>query len=155
MRWRITSPRVSTAIRRSRPGEAEDKDDAKGGSDEKTQAKEAAPQIGAKLEDGVIPLAPAGGALPMQMHHFLTDKHSRYTPRFEEILAKYGLTLNDPWNLELLPHQGRHTTAYHEFVLTMVTTADKEAKGDRKKFLALIEKYIKAPVRANPAMVRM
>lgn len=91
----------------------------------------------------------------MQVHHFLTDKHSVFTPLFEAIVVKYGLTLNDAWNLESLPHQGRHTTAYHQFVLAAVQKADKEAKGNVTKFLSLIEKYVKGPVRANPAMVRM
>jgi hypothetical protein len=70
-------------------------------------------------------------------------------------LQEGGTGLNDPWNLESLPHQGRHTTAYHNFVLAQVRKADREAKGDRKKFLALIETYVKAPVRAHPEMVRM
>ena len=138
-------------------GEAEEKEQGSAAQDgeDKVDAKEAAPQIGAKLEEGVIPLASAGGPLPMQVHHFLTDKHSEFTPLFEAIVTKYGLTLNDPWNLESLPHQGRHTTAYHNFVLAQVRKADREAKGDRKKFLALIETYVKAPVRAHPEMVRM
>lgn len=76
----------------------------------KGRLHQAAPAIGAKLEPGVIPLAPKPGALPRQVHHFLTDKHSVFTPLFEAIVVKYGLTLNDAWNLESLPHQGRHTT---------------------------------------------
>lgn len=52
--------------------------------------------------------------LPLQLHHFATNKHSTYTRRFEEILREHGinLSLEGDWNKEVLPHRGRHAEAY-------------------------------------------
>ena len=50
---------------------------------------------------------------PLQRHHFLTDKNRKFTPRFKDITDKYGLNLDGDWNVELLPHQGRHPNDYH------------------------------------------
>src|SRR5579859_2450602 len=123
--------------------------EAKAEGEEAGQQK--APKIGAKLSDGVVFRA-AAGALPLQLHHYLTNKHSTYTPAFQKVIAKYGLTLDDSWNTEMLPHEGRHPTAYHVFVLGAVQRADAEAKGKKEKFLALIDQYVKSPVRANPKL---
>lgn len=156
--------------------------DAAAGKDEKAPAgKEQAPKIGAKLWDwrvlrkpgdkkdpkGAAPGKTGGAAnkggkkdddeppVKMQLHHYLTNKHSSYTPAFEKIAKKYGLELDQPWNLEMLPHNGRHPTAYHEFVLTATQAADDAAKGKvKKKFLDGIEANVKAPVRKNPEMLR-
>ncbi|WP_146553480.1 AHH domain-containing protein [Rummeliibacillus sp. SL167] len=56
------------------------------------------------------------------------------------------------WNKELLPHQGRHPNAYHEYVLERLRTFDKIAKGDKEKFLKLYEQ-LKQKVRENPDML--
>ncbi|GAC43583.1 AHH domain-containing protein [Paenibacillus popilliae] len=63
-----------------------------------------------------------------------------------------GLDLNDEWNKELLPHQGRHPYAYHDYVLDKLSTYDRLAKGDKKKFLKLFER-LKQEVRYNPEML--
>ena len=52
-----------------------------------------------------------------QVHHFATNKSKKYTSQFESITKKYGLDLDDTWNKELMPHQGRHPYAYHDYVL--------------------------------------
>lgn len=75
------------------------------------------------------------------------------------IARKYGLGLDDDWNKELLPHQGRHPNAYHDFVLTQMQKADaiasKAPRGTKKKvFLEEFEKRVKDPVRKNPDLLR-
>ncbi|WP_082705899.1 AHH domain-containing protein [Aneurinibacillus sp. XH2] len=47
-------------------------------------------------------------AKPEQVHHYATNKSKKYTPQIEAITKKYGLDLDEAWNKELLPHQGRH-----------------------------------------------
>jgi hypothetical protein len=76
----------------------------------------------------------------------------KYTPQIEAITKKYGLDLDDVWNIELLPHQGRHPNAYHEYVLSNIRTFDKIAKGDKRKFLRLFEQ-LKQEIRKNPEML--
>ena len=70
------------------------------------------------------------------------------------IVKKYGLDLKDDWNIESLPHSGRHPHLYHEFVLKGMKRAAMEAGNDKAKFLELYEKYVKAPIRANPGLLR-
>ncbi|NBJ71721.1 hypothetical protein D1839_20190 [Roseburia sp. 1XD42-34] len=104
---------------------------------------------------GVIKFADKGGITakkPLQRHHYATNKSKKYTPKLEKITKKYGLDLDDDWNKELLPHQGRHPNAYHEFVLQRIIAFDKVAKGDKEKFLKLYEK-LKEEVRKNPDML--
>jgi len=42
------------------------------------------------------------------------------------------LDLNNDWNKALMPHQGRHPNAYHDYVLDNMRTFDRVAKGDQK-----------------------
>ena len=90
---------------------------------------------------------------PNQVHHFLSDKNSTYTSQFEDILKKYDLSLDDDWNKELLPHQGRHPNAYHDFVLEQMQAADDVALGDEDIFLDLFQENVKNPVIDNPDML--
>ncbi|WP_412675422.1 AHH domain-containing protein [Aeribacillus composti] len=76
----------------------------------------------------------------------------KYTPQIEAITKKYGLDLDDVWNIELQPHHGRHPNAYHEYVLSNIRTFDKIAKGDKRKFLRLFEQ-VKQEIRKNPEML--
>ena len=93
-----------------------------------------------------------GTTKPLQKHHYATNKSKKYTPQMENITKKYGLDLDDEWNKELLPHQGRHPNAYHDYVLDKLSTYDRLAKGDREKFLKLYE-GLKQEVRDNPDML--
>ncbi|MED4968981.1 AHH domain-containing protein [Parageobacillus toebii] len=93
-----------------------------------------------------------GTGKPLQKHHYATNKSKKYTPQIEAITKKYGLDLDDVWNIELLPHQGRHPNAYHEYVLSNIRTFDKIAKGDKRKFLRLFEQ-LKQEIRKNPEML--
>ena len=101
--------------------------------------------------DGVE-LSTKGAGKPLQKHHYATNKSKKYTPQIEAITKKYGLDLDDVWNIELLPHQGRHPNAYHEYVLSNIRTFDKIAKGDKRKFLRLFEQ-LKQEIRKNPEML--
>ncbi|EIT84454.1 RHS repeat-associated core domain-containing protein [Fictibacillus macauensis ZFHKF-1] len=89
---------------------------------------------------------------PLQKHHYATNKSKKYTPQIENITKKYDLDLDEEWNKELLPHQRRHPYAYHDYVLDELSTYDRLAKGDRKKFLKLFE-GLKQKVRENPDML--
>ena len=91
---------------------------------------------------------------PRQVHHFATNKNSVYTPQMKKIADRYGLDLDDVWNKELLPQQGRHPNAYHEFVERSMQQAAEEAGDDAAKFLQLFEEYVKKPVRQNPNLLR-
>ncbi|WP_222433438.1 AHH domain-containing protein [Rummeliibacillus suwonensis] len=103
------------------------------------------------LRDQLISMAKST-TKPIQKHHYSTNKSKKYTPKIEEITKKYDLGLDDDWNKELLPHQGRHPNAYHEYVLERLRTFDKIAKGDKEKFLKLYEQ-LKQKVRENPDML--
>ena len=91
--------------------------------------------------------------LPIQMHHFATNKHKAFTPRMEKIAEQFKLDLNGAWNKELMHHLGRHPNDYHEFVLFNMKKAAKEAKGDSKVFLELFEEYVKKPILDNPDLL--
>ena len=67
-------------------------------------------------DDGVEGLAidSKGGSdssRPNQVHNFASNKSSKYTSQFENIAKKYNLDLDEAWNKELMPHQGRHAYA--------------------------------------------
>lgn len=72
----------------------------------------------------------------------------------QQIVKKYGLELDGAWNKELLPHRGRHPEAYHRFVYDQMKRADSKAHGSAARFVALFERYVKDPVRANPDLLR-
>lgn len=89
---------------------------------------------------------------PNQIHHFATNKSKKYTSQFENIAKKYGLDLDGDWNKELMPHQGSHPYAYHEYVLDNMQKFDKIAKGDKTKFLMLYDQ-MKQKIISNPNML--
>lgn len=89
---------------------------------------------------------------PNQVHHFATNKSKKYTTQFESIAKKYGLDLDDSWNKELMPHQGRHPYAYHDYVLDNMQKFDRIANGDKTKFLKLYEQ-MKRKIRNKPEML--
>ena len=89
-----------------------------------------------------------------QSHHFLTNKHSIYSGLFKDIADRYQLDLNGEWNIEPMPHRGRHPNALWEFVLKGTRQADNEANGDTAQFLNRFEAYVKKPIREDPGMLR-
>jgi RHS repeat-associated protein len=92
--------------------------------------------------------------LPEQIHHFATNKSSRWTDRMAEIAQKYGLDLDDAWNKGLIPQRGRHPDAYHEWVLDQMREIDEIAQGNREVFLELFERKVTQKVREHPEMLR-
>jgi hypothetical protein len=92
------------------------------------------------------------GTKAEQLHHFATNKNTTYTPQFEKIASKYDLDLDDAWNKEYMPHQGRHPNEYHEYVLDNMIEFDKIAQGDKNIFLKLYEK-MKVHIIDNPDML--
>ena len=77
--------------------------------------------------------------LPEQIHHLLTNKHSKWSTRFEQIVQKYGLDLDDAWNTVRVPQRGRHPEEYHEWVWEQLRQIDEIAKGNREQFLQLLD----------------
>ena len=96
----------------------------------------------------------AARALPIQLHHFATNKSSVFTPQMESIANRFGLKLEGAWNRELLEHLGRHPNAYHDFVLQGMTRAAVEAGGSQAAFMRLFNQYVKQPVISNPQLLR-
>lgn len=96
---------------------------------------------------------PTTSSKPDQVHHYATNKNSKYTEQFTEIADKYGLDLDQSWNKESLPHQGRHPDVYHDFVLDEMQKIDSIAQGDRDVFLSLFEDRVRNVVRNNPDML--
>ena len=72
----------------------------------------------------------------------------------KEIADRFGLGLDDAWNKESMPHLGKHPNAYHEFVLTNMRRAAREAGDDATRFRQLFEEYVKEPIRKNPDLLR-
>lgn len=93
-------------------------------------------------------------SLPLQLHHFASNKHSRYTPQFLKIIKEFGLDIDGSWNKMILPHLGRHPHEYHEFVLLNMQKAQAAAKGSVDEFLRLFDLYVKQPVIKNPELLR-
>ena len=89
---------------------------------------------------------------PNQVHHYATNKSKTYTPPLEEIANRYELDLDDAWNKDLLPHQGRHPNAYHEYVLDSMKQFDNIAQGDKDIFLKLFDN-LKNNVKSKPDML--
>lgn len=66
----------------------------------------------------------------------LSNKNKTYTPRFRAITDKYDLNLNKQWNIRpVFHHLGRHTNAYHDFMLGQINAIDGIANGDTGIFL--------------------
>ena len=71
----------------------------------------------------------------------LTNKNEVYTPKFHKIVDKYNLNLNKKWNnFEVEKHLGRHTSFYHEFMLSRLQRIDMKANGDVEVFMKLFNK---------------
>ena len=49
------------------------------------------------------------------------------------------MNLDDAWNKDLLPHQGRHPNEYHEYILDSMKQFDDIAQGDKDIFQKLFD----------------
>ena len=108
----------------------------------------------AAYEEPLFGFAKFKSELPMQIHHFATNKNATYTPKMAEIAEGFGLNLNGAWNKQALPHLGRHPNAYHNFVLEGMQAAKAGAGGSQSIFLNLFNQYVKQPVIQNPGLLR-
>ena len=106
----------------------------------------------AECEEQKVAGESSSNTKPMQEHHYATNKSKTYTPQLEEITNKYGLGLDDAWNKDLLPHQGRHPNAYHEYILDSMNQFDDIAQGDKDMFLKLFDN-LKNNVKSHPDML--
>ena len=90
------------------------------------------------LEDATKGLSMAMGQrnmLSSERHHVLSNKSTKYTPQYKEITYRYNMELNARENIVNMDgHRGRHTNAYHDFVLEGLTNLDSIAKGDQQLF---------------------
>ena len=71
----------------------------------------------------------------------------------ENIVKKYDLDLNGEWNIEQLPHQGRHPNEYHKFVYQQMKKIDMMPQMNRGRFIIQFEQRVKTPIRSNPDML--
>ena len=62
------------------------------------------------------------------------------------------MDLNDDWNIEPMPHQGRHPNEYHEWVIEQMNRIDDKAQGNKDDFLRMFENT-KQTIRDNPDML--
>ena len=108
---------------------------------------------GANTAESILMANSGNGDKPMQEHHYATNKSKTYTEDLEKITKKYDLDLDDAWNKEYLPHQGRHPNKYHDFIKKKLDDIDGIAQGDRDLFLELFEEEVKKKVRENPDML--
>ena len=90
---------------------------------------------------------------PLQNHHFATNKNSKFTPKMEKIANKYGLDLNGEWNIEKLPHQGRHSNGYNNWVYKNMQIMDMMPDMNQARFIKEFEQRVKMPIRNNPDML--
>jgi hypothetical protein len=79
---------------------------------------------------------PGGSGGPL--HHLATNKNTvstrnggPWTPRFQAIFDKAGMTLNDPANLVQVPgHHGPHPELYHQTVFDRLNQATEGLNGE-------------------------
>ena len=78
-----------------------------------------------------------GNKNPMytEYHHIFSNKNKTYSPQYQEILDRYNMSLDSQENIvELGGHRGRHTNAYHDFMLNALIGADQIAQGNLDEF---------------------
>jgi RHS repeat-associated protein len=92
--------------------------------------------------------------IPLQLHHFATNKNAFYTPQMQRIADRYALALEETWNTMLLPHLGRHPNTYHQWVFQQMQIAAQRAGADTQRFLQLFDELVIQPVIRNPDMLR-
>lgn len=98
--------------------------------------RQAAKNVGAAAARGVDS-ASTGGITKPTLHHICTDKNrlstvcgGPWTPRFEAIFEKAGMTLEDGLNkVYILNHRGPHPEAYHQAVYDRLVSATNGLSG--------------------------
>lgn len=75
-----------------------------------------------------------------QVHHLFSDK-GKNKALHKKLFKKYPTladNLNGDWNKITIPHLGRHTNLYHEYMDNLFFKIDEKAKGDPDKFMELL-----------------
>lgn len=74
--------------------------------------------------------------------YIASNKNKKYTPMFEQIANKFGLNLNDDWNIIYIisDYRGRRANKYHEFVLSQMRVFADEAIV-QKDFLQMFAEF--------------
>ncbi len=71
-----------------------------------------------------------------EQHHLFSNKHKTYTPQYEKIADRYNYSLDHSSNtVSLEGHKGRHTNAYHDFMIFGLNELDAIAAGDSATFV--------------------
>ena len=71
-----------------------------------------------------------------EQHHLLSDKSKAYTPQYKEVADRYNYSLDHSSNIVPLEgHKGRHTNAYHDFMIFSLNELDAKAAGDPVTFV--------------------
>ena len=90
-----------------------------------------------------------------QAHHFASPKNQKYSPDIKAIADKYGLDLNEKWNVDYVdPHIGRHAYDYHEWVLKQMQEIDQIPNLTTEGFIREFRIRIIQPVMKHPEMLR-
>lgn len=93
-----------------------------------------------------------------QIHHIATDKaiKSGFTEKFQQIFERAGKSLQDPANKVFLEgHAGRHSPAYHQYVLDRLQNATRGLSGDA--YTRALEgelRVLRGELLTNPDLVR-
>jgi RHS repeat-associated protein len=79
-----------------------------------------------------------------EKHHLISDKlndNNKYKPQYQEIIDRNNYSLDHESNLVTLEgHRGRHTNAYHDFMIFAITELDTIAAGDPSVFIEGMKK---------------
>ena len=71
-----------------------------------------------------------------EQHHLLSDKHKTYTSQYTEVTDRYNYSLDHSSNIVPLEgHKGRHTKAYHDFMVFGLHTLDAIAANNQAIFI--------------------
>jgi RHS repeat-associated protein len=83
---------------------------------------------------------------PDQNHHVVAQGEKAFRDSYDEVLNKYDLSIDDEWNIVVMPHQGRHPKAYYMWVAEKLALADRIAQGNKKvfeDFMKELAEYVK------------
>ncbi|MDE6887895.1 MAG: AHH domain-containing protein [Eubacterium sp.] len=74
---------------------------------------------------------------PIEEHHIMAYGNKKFAHQMLQIVKKYGIKdlKKDALNKIKLPHRGKHTDKYHEWMLDNLRKIDKAAKGRTDVFL--------------------
>lgn len=96
-------------------------------------------------------------SMPVQYHHLATQ-YGTWAADFNDVLARYGLTVEDlgrDWNVIAVPHRGPHPAEYHRWVMQNLVLADQIADGDPSLLKMLFRTWVADRVEADPTITRL